>query len=167
MQSAPCLTLEIVAHLCSPLFSSQYPGNGDTWMPSVWLMHNDNVMHLHDKILFGCYKKWNCCCQHPDVACSFMLWDPTPSCSTAMAPGHLLLFIVSNVSSLVEFVRHHVSLGLNLITEAQKRHLGMLAWQSEMYLSYREVPEMLHGEGAGHAVFWKIMLTWSDFISAL
>lgn len=167
MQSAPCLTLEIVAHLCSPLFSSQYPGNGDTWMPSVWLMHNDNVMHLHDEILFGCYEKWNCCCQHPDVACSFTLWDPTPSCSTAMAPGHLLLFIVSNVSSLVGFVRHHVSLGLNLITEAQKRHSGMLAWQSEMYLSYREVPEMLHGEGAGHAVFWKIMLTWADFISAL
>lgn len=76
------------------------------------------------------------------IAVSMHTW-PAPSHSgtpphprsTAMAPGHLLPFIVSDVSSLVEFARHHVSLGLNLITEAQQSHSGMLSWQSEMCLS--------------------------------
>lgn len=70
--------------------------------------------------------------KHVYVACSFTLWDPTPPPfyshgSWSSPPVHCIW-----LSSLVEFARHHVSLGLNLISEAQQRHSGMLAWQLEM-----------------------------------
>lgn len=82
-------------------------------------MDNENVVHLHDEIIFGCYEnEIIVASMHTWPAPSYSRTPPHPH-STAVAPGHVLPFIVSDISSLVEFARHPVSLGLNLITEAQ------------------------------------------------
>lgn len=90
--------------------------------------------------------------------------------AATMAPGYLFLFILSEISSFVEFAQNHVSLGLNLITS---RSTGKELRDSG--LAVRDVSKLTRGSrnvvwgwaGAGHAIFWKVMLTWSDFISTL